>query len=445
MNSYYTFPPTSASPKLPTDYFYPLPGSQVFYSPNFGLPAGLEHRFPSPAFNRLNTPIDSLASLASSPNLPSLTSSPSSINSRGKFSDFIVDPLLKRRYSDVESVEDDTLVIEPHLNHNNKRICSRQLSTNSETPRISLQHATAPPPPMPEFSQLQMLSYISTRTSNATPSFLQSDLTYTVFQPISPTHISDLLDNSYGGRVIVSRKRKPLQTDFESHVTVPAAKKSKRAQGRPYSSEMVIDLILPKTVDELYEYLCVKGAPPTAHRVRLQSNDIFGAGFSGSSNGSTGRSQQPAKDKQGNPIFSNTQSMMEYFTGSKEFSIITAFRQSSMDKSAFKKGTCPVVKFNISPVTDYSVEYLKRMAYPRYKACMKIYFVPQVFAEAAHTFYTSAAMYLQDQETRLANGLPVDTKSRIFHSSSWPDLPHSVYDRQFRVGETKTKLNYILN
>lgn len=419
MDSNYLYTP--AVPRTTADYLYPVPGAPNNYSPDFSLPMGLEHRFPSPILNRLQTPV---GSLSSSPTIPSLNSSPRTPGreNRGQFIDFTLDPLLKRRYSDDEdNSKDEVLTYQPA----SKRLCSYSPDQMGNAPDTNEQKSKG------GFSQLDMLSYISMRSSNETPAFLQSDQTYTVFQPLTLPAISHLLEYSYGGRVIVSRKRKPLQTDFESQVTTPQVKKTKQAQGRPYSSEMVIDLIFPKTIDALYEYLCVKGTPPAAHRVKLQTHDAL-------------TFDQPVKDKDGTPVFSNSQSMVQYYTGSTQFSIITAFRQSSMDRSAFKKGTCPVVKFNISPVSDYSIEYLKRMAYPRYKACMKIYLVPQVFAEA-HTFYTSGAMYLQDQEMRIASGMPIDMKSRIFHSKCWPDLPNSVYDREFRNTETKTKLKYILN
>lgn len=377
----------------------------------------LEYHFPQqppPVYyvpDRICTPINlngfAPGSLTSSPTITSPSGSPRSppydeSNANNGFNEYSFDPVLKRRLSNVE---------EPKTY---KRSCATS-------------HG---------FSQLDMLSYISLRSE--TPKFLQSEQTYTIYQPQMVSgisvHSSQLLDSVYGGRVVVSRKRKPLQTDAESHITTPATKKPKQAQGRPYSAEMVVDLIFPASLDELFACLCVKGNPPVTHRVKLQTD-----------------CQQPS-DKQGTPVFGNSQDMVRYFTGSTEFSIVTAFRQSSMDKSPFKKGTCPVVKFNISPVSDYSVEYLKRMAYPRYKACMKMYLIPQVFkadsttSPIAHTFYTSAAMYLQDQESRLAAGLGHDSKSRIFHSPNYPDLPNCVYDKEFRIKEnTKTALNYILN
>lgn len=401
----------------PFEYPYPQPLPVTAYGQQNDMLYNNIPKFANPMLDRVCTPVSAAGSLTSSPTIPSPHSSPRSPSSRGtddnanQFSDYRLDPLLKRRCSD----DDDDDVDEASLDcrRSPKRVCSADEKKSNSTRA---------------FSQLDMLSYISERTTNKTPEFLRSEHTYTIYQPLAAPIISTLLEQNYGGRVVVSRKRKPLEVDYESQVTTPAVKRAKQAQGRPYSGEMVIDLIFPKTVDELYNFLCTKSNPPLAHRVKLQNHVPPGR-----RNGQSGI-----------PIFDNSQSMVKYFTGSNEFSIITAFRQSSMDRSAFKKGTCPVVKFNISPVTDYSIEYLKRMAYPRYKACMKIYLFPQVFKDA-YTFYTSGAMYLQDQQMRLENGVPMDLRSRIFHSKSWPDLPNSVYDREFSDAETKTKLNYILN
>lgn len=406
------YPPAPAGQK-PFEYPYLQPQPIPVYGQHNGMLYNNMPKFASPMLDRVCTPVSAAGSLTSSPTIPSPHSSPRSPSSRGtddnanQFSDCSLDPLLKRRYSDDDDEDEPTV----ERRRSPKRVCSAGDKSSARA-----------------FSQLDMLSYISERTTNVTPEFLQSDHTYTIYQPLAAPVISSLLEQNYGGRVVVSRKRKPLEVDYESQVTTPAVKKAKQAQGRPYSGEMIIDLIFPQTVDELYSFLCTKGNPPIAHRVKLQNHIPTGR-----RNGQTDI-----------PIFDNSQAMVKYFTGSNQFSIITAFRQSSMDRSAFKKGTCPVVKFNISPVTDYSIEYLKRMAYPRYKACMKIYLVPQVFKDA-YTFYTSGAMYLQDQQMRLENGVPMDLRSRIFHSKSWPDLPNSVYDREFRDAETKTKLNYILN
>lgn len=424
-NYLYTLPPYT-----PNYCTSPLPGIPI--QPNF-VNNG------SHTLDRVSTPLStSVGSLTSSPTISSPNSSPRSpallqtrSDGRPYFNEHTLDPLLKRRHSDDSEEE----LISFHRKHETDQK-ENSLTYNANKKEAPIIH-NANDSGNQGFSQLDMLSYISMRATNETPAFLQSDHTYTVFQPLAEHGIGQLMDDCYGGRVVVSRKRKPLEIDFDSQITTPVAKKAKQTQGRPYSGEMVIDLIFPKNVDELYGYLCVKGSAPVAHRVKLQNSS-----YENSSTASQHHQQPLTSD--GMPVFNNSQAMMQYFTGSSEFSIITAFRQSSMDKSAFKKGTCPVVKFNISPVYDYRIEYLKRMAYPRYKACMKMYVIPQVFKEA-HTFYTSGAMYLQDQEARLANGMHMDLKSRIFHSKSWPDLPNSVYDKEFRHAAPKTKLNYILN
>lgn len=422
-------------PYPPPHYFSNIPPLPASFPPAFGHSELLpKHTLFAP--ERVYTPVStSLESLTSSPTIPSPACSPRSpfvgeTNNHSRqagFNEYSLDPLLKRRLS--HETEETRPVFE------NQQPQTKRIRTHLVTEPL------LPPAKSGTFSQLDMLSYISLRSNGDNSRFLQSDQTYTVFQPLPSDSIQQVLECVYGGRVVVSRKRKPLQMDFESHVTTPAKRTAKQTQGRPYSSEMVIDLIFPQTLDELYSFLCVKGSPPMAHRVKLQNQAKPGSTSVITGDGS----QRPPMDKHGSPIFGNSQDMVRYFTGSSEFSIVTAFRQSSMDKSPFKKGTCPVVKFNISPVKDYSIEYLKRMAYPRYKACMKIYLVPQIFKEA-HTFYTSGAMYLQDQEARLANGLEYDLKSRIFHMANYPDLPNSIYDKEFgNTGETKTDLNYILN
>lgn len=113
-------------------------------------------------------------------------------------------------------------------------------------------------------------------------------------------------------------------------------------------------------------------------------------------------------------IFSDSLAMVQHFrpeaTG---FSLVTPIRQSSTQRSDSKSGTCPVVKFTITPVTDFTVQFLKRMAHPRYKADMKIYVIPVLVSEQLD-FYTSAAMFLQDQKYRSDISMPFDTKSKIF-------------------------------
>ena len=150
--------------------------------------------------------------------------------------------------------------------------------------------------------------------------------------------------------------------------------------------------------------------------------------------------------------------MIKYFTGGSCFSLVTAYRQSSVDRSPHKKGTCPVVKFEVEPVTDFSVDFLKRMAYPRYKAGMKVYLIPKHPSNLGGigneintgklVFYTHPGMFLQDQVQRLSQGLTMDTCSRIFHVDGIADIPgHVVYDKNIYECRSvpKTRLNYILN
>lgn len=462
----------------------------------------------------IETPASPPESLVSSSSIEDSPSPRSLHQSRqSSFTEFTLDPMLKRRFSDSENTDAATL----SSSHYHRDIILRPKKS-----RIIKKSNTYKKQPT-----LDLLSLISIKGDNndSLSKFLQSEKTYSLLQPLTAESLENLLDNIYGGRVVVSRKRKSfgledklsdLDTTFDqslsqqhqqqeqqkisqtspqlsnlSPIASPEIKKKKQPQGRPYSSEMVIDAIFPQTLDELYSFLCVKGTPPMSHRVKLQNleskddqnNTTEHEGrLDTSATQSVPQYQQyPPLDEQGCPIFSNSLDMIKYFTGAHAFSIVTAFRQSSVDKSPFKKGTCPVVKFNISPVNDYSIEYLKRMAYPRYKAGMKMYIIPQQFANVSlpssaispvaaststpdspastpaavpaaatttpRTFYTSAAMYLQDQHWRLQNGLDLDLRSRIFHSNVYPDIPGVIYDKDlYQCGpDTKTDLNYILN
>lgn len=269
--------------------------------------------------------------------------------------------------------------------------------------------------------------------------------------------IAQLLHTVYGGELKVSKKRKSgsgasnspsydsATTGYESPSSLQLQSQlhGKQPQGRPFSPEMVIDAIFPRSLDELYSFLCVKGITPPAYRVKLAT-------------GPSSSQVSPAYPHQPLPTFADSFQLIHHYTGATQFSIVTAYRQSSVDKSPYKKGTCPVVKFEIMRVTDYSIEFLKKMAYPRYKSGMKMYLIPEFGAQLGpeiKTFYTSPAMYLQDQMVRLRAGYPIDTESRIFHTLLYPDInvssaahtpPAIVYDRD-REPPFKAGLNYILN
>lgn len=92
------------------------------------------------------------------------------------------------------------------------------------------------------------------------------------------------------------------------------------------------------------------------------------------------------------------------------------------------------MKFTVTPVRDYSVQFLKKMAYPRYKADMKVYIIPYQVDEV-YDYYTSAAMYLQDQLARKEHEMEFDTKARIFINQAYPELPYATYDRDFMAKE----------
>lgn len=332
--------------------------------------------------------------------------------------------------------------------------------------------------------------------------FLCSDRTYSLFKPLARPEIERLLDQTYGGPLTISRKRKPLvlfnsSLDNESLALgthtysgrgAGGSNRKKQkvvSQGRPFSSEMVIDLIFPKTLDDLYHMLCAK---PTSTNNSITNNDSNN-NTNNSINTFSGVETHRVKLISGSlkPIsthkpsdriltFTDSRAMVKHFTNTSEFSVVTIFRQSSTDKSPFKRGTCPVLKFCISPVYDFSVEYLKRIAYPRYKAGMKFFVIPKIFHSTQSLargdinlgstnsrynstnngnnnnnsettggngmdpaqchqfetlqFYPSAGMYLQDQLERLSRGEEMDLTARIFHNDDYPDLPYSVYDKQ---------------
>lgn len=351
--------------------------------------------------------------------------------------------------------------------------------------------------------------------------FLCSDQTYSIFKPLMRTEIEQLLDQTYGGRLAISRKRKPLilfnssnngslileNDKIGSNSSGDHQKKQKVSnQGRPFSSEMVIDLIFPKSLDDLYNMLCSK---PNSTNNKLNENPSI---MNNNNNTRINKNETDnmvsvtethrvklisslhktdnsarVSTSDGMLTFTNSRDMVEHFTQSSEFSVVTIFRQSSIDKSLFKRGTCPVLKFSVSPVYDFSVEYLKRIAYPRYKAGMKFFIIPKIFRSADSLsqisaisktskdtnqgdhfetleFYPSAGMYLQDQLDRLGRGEEMNLKARIFHSKSYPDLPYCIYDKQLsqqlapaptiekslvtvdsKPETLKAKLNYILN
>jgi hypothetical protein len=331
--------------------------------------------------------------------------------------------------------------------------------------------------------------------------FLCSDWTYSLFKPLARPEIERLLDQTYGGRLTLSRKRKPLvlfnssinnenltlgnhnnNNDSSSRSNIKKQKIS--TQGRPFSSEMVIDLIFPKNLDDLYNMLCAK--PTSINNSITNNNDSNTTNndnnnnhnnnntFSGTEthrvkliSGPVKAASSSQNSSDGMLTFTDSRAMVKHFTNTSEFSVVTIFRQSSTDKSPFKRGTCPVLKFCISPVYDFSVEYLKSIAYPRYKAGMKFFFIPKIFHSTQSLvrgdinlinnnnsnnynefettssigtpqynqfetlqFYLSAGMYLQDQINRLSNGQEMDLTARIFHNESYPDLPYGIYDKQ---------------
>lgn len=374
----------------------------------------------------------------------------------------LLDPFLFRKRSFSDSDDDQT-----HLS-----------PSPLKRPNFVLPCPTPPPPTVstaffedPLFPPLPPKKKGCSKNQNTKPvpyKFLKSDRTYKLNKQLTAATIKSLLNNVYGGSVVVSRKRKSFGEDKNIAAAATAAaitsdldtckasnKKRKLSQGRPYSSEMVIDVIFPHTIDELHSFLCVKGPPPISHRVTLKST---------TTKDHSTLSPFPPIDHKGNLYFTNSLDMIQYFTGASSFSIVTAFRQSSVDRSPLKKGTCPVVKFIISPVTDFTIGYLKRIAYPRYKACMKIYIIPHhqppppppqkvttattsTPGAGSYTYYTSAAMFLQDQQSRIEQGMALDYDARVFSSPTYPDIPGIIYDHEiYDCGaDTKTNLNYILN
>ncbi|CDO58052.1 Hypothetical protein, no similarity [Geotrichum candidum] len=283
--------------------------------------------------------------------------------------------------------------------------------------------------------------------------FFRSEKTYTISSQFlghkTEKDIQHMLDTEYGGRLIISKRRRSSEMPHKTMLSSIITSTTKQPQGRPYSTEMIIDAIFPESLDELYSFLCVKGSTPQAHRVKLSS--VHPMPLSGAD-----KCYPPQEN--GIPVFSSSLEMIKYFTGGSCFSLVTAYRQSSVDRSPHKKGTCPVVKFEVEPVTDFSVDFLKRMAYPRYKAGMKVYLIPKHPSNLGGigneintgklVFYTHPGMFLQDQVQRLSQGLTMDTCSRIFHVDGIADIPgHVVYDKNIYECRSvpKTRLNYILN
>lgn len=384
----------------------------------------------------------------------------SSPRSPQKFYDLSNQPQYQRPYEHIglSNVVDPSL--RPPVEY---RPIVHRHQVNSESPQVSRKRSFDEFSQVPEAttSHLDILSSLSAASAGASSGsgassnsarFMDSARTYTVFHPFTLEQIERLI-SSYGGPVALSRKRRPLVTDFDSQILGPAAAKTpcrgkSRTQGRPFSDEMVIELIMPHSLDNLYELLCVKGThSQDSVKVRLtapvdkdEPETLI---------------RPPGVDHDGVLVFNNTLSMFKYFhRDAEQFALVTPIRQSSTQKHTTKRGTCPVVKFNISPVQQYNIEWLKRMAYPRYKANMKIYVVPSSPGATGFTFYTSPVMFLQDQKERLINGYGFDTKSRIFcveeGDKKVQDLPNSVYDSELNLDpgqrkRTKTGLGYILN
>lgn len=404
-----------------------------------------------------------------SPKTPSRSSTQSPGNiSQLSLNDFALDSHFKRNFAAYKDDSDDCSV-DPFLQIKRPRFI-----------KLRPDQGIIPIPIKRE--PLDLLGLISLKGSNddSLSKFLMSGKTYSLCKSMSAATMSNLIDTVYGGRVVVSRKRKSFGSledklsddDTYSSIqnspsslrkncaTPEKSRKKKLPQGRPVSSEMTVEVIFPQTLDDLHSILCVRGAQPVSHRVKLENSESseednvrMPSRLSSSKPLISHQTQYPKLDQHGNPIFSNSLDMIRYFTGASEFSIATPFRQSSEDKSMFKKGTCPVIKFCITPVTDYSLDFLKSMAFPRYKAGMKFYIIPHqrsgtaVSTPVPRTFYTSAALFLQDQLDRIQQGLELDYKSRIFHNSAYPDIPDIIYDRELyqRGPDTKSDLNYILN
>lgn len=406
-----------------------------------------------------------------SPKTPSRSSTQSPGNiSQLSLNEFALESHFKRNFAAYKDDSDDGSV-DPFLQIKRPRFI--KLQPDQGIPSTSIKR-----------EPLDLLGLISLKGSNdsSLSKFLMSGKTYSLCKSMSAATMNRLIDTVYGGRVVVSRKRKSFGSledklsDDDTYASIQSSspslkqnclplkknRKRKLPQGRPVSSEMSVEVIFPQTLDDLHSILCVRGSQPVSHRVKLENSEASEEKEEGcmpSRPNSTKplishQTQYPKLDQHGNPIFSNSLDMIRYFTGASEFSIATPFRQSSEDKSMFKKGTCPVIKFCITPVTDYSLDFLKSMAFPRYKAGMKFYIIPHqrsgtgaVFTPAPQTFYTSAALFLQDQLDRIQQGLELDYKSRIFHNSAYPDIPDIIYDRELyqRGPDTKADLNYILN
>lgn len=375
-----------------------------------------------------------------------------------------------------------------------------------------------------------------------TQKFIYSRKTYTISKPFADHEIQSLLENpAYGGPIIISRKRKQTRVDttisqfstpeelaqskenninFQLHqiincknpnwsiinnintsldyttvtsstifpqsppISSPSLKadNKKVSQGRPYSTEMEIEVVFPTGLDNLYSILCEKGVSPPSFKVKLQSNTTTTTATNNNNhnnNSDVNNKKSTRKKKKSDnqiqlktikkfykkslktdkaynyPIFGDSLEMVKYFTNTTNgFSLVTPIRQSSTQKIDTKKGTCPVVKFSLTPVTDYSIQFLKKMAYPRYKAEMKMYIVPYK-VDQIRDYYTSPMLFLQDLAFRSGTGMEWDASAQIFSSSNWPDLPKAVYHDQTRQSsptqnqycnkERKASLNFILN
>ena len=291
------------------------------------------------------------------------------------------------------------------------------------------------------------------RLTSQCSAFFCSEQTYTISSKFlrygTKKDIQNMLDIEYGGNLIISKRRRSSKVKHKTVLRSIMNSTTKRPQGRPYSTEMIIDAIFPESLDELYSFLCLKRSTPQGHRAKLSSVHPMAS--------NSVEKCYPVHEN-GIPVFSSSLEVIKYFTGKSCFSLVTAYRQSSVDRNPHKKGTCPVVKFEVEPVTDFSVGFLKRMAYPRYKAGMKVYLIPKhpPNMDAVNNdinagkviFYTHPGMFLQDQVQRLSQGLTLDTRSRIFHVDGIADISgHVVYDKIARkcLPMPKTRLNYILN
>lgn len=237
--------------------------------------------------------------------------------------------------------------------------------------------------------------------------------------------------------------------------------KKRTSQGRPFSAEMDVEVIIAESLDNLYDILCTKTVVPTCHKVKLRAgyekpnnlnNNSINININSKYNGNSysrrfsnkkWKSKRAQDEVSDCPVFGNSFDMVQHLCGSADsplsstgFSLVTPIRQSSTQRpSSSKKGTCPVVKFTLTPVTDYSVRFLKQMAYPRYKAEMKVYIVPyQVEKEVS--YYTQPALYLQDEIVRRELGVSNTEEAWIFGKGKWTELPNAEYQKRESESET---------